>query len=493
MAIAFDSATRATTGTGTSLTFSHTVSGSNRILVVGVADNDATTGDTITGVTYNGVAMSRISGGYGTNTDGGTVFLYYLVAPATGTHNVVVSCSSSHSLSALAASYTGAAQTGQPDANTAQSTSASTSINISLTSVADKCWAVIYTKGGDYISASTGTTSRADTAEARKLGDLNGPITPAGSTSLHWTQNSSQKSASCMLTIAPAPTTDWTQTLTETLTTSDSLLKSAARSLSETITTSASIITGVVRSLSETATTVDTLTHGRGKTLPDATTLTDSITRKTVRALSEALTLTASAIAHPVRTLSESTTLADALAALNGHAATLSETITSTASLIRTTARTLAQSFTLSDTFAGFRATVSTLMETVAATDTLVRKTARTLTETLATAAALTRTTVHQLSEALGLSDSLQSGLRYGRVLTETISSADTLVRAIVHVLTERLTLTDILRRLRNGLSALWTNTTRAASTFANRTRSAANWTDKTRSADSWDNQRRGD
>ncbi len=57
--IAFDSATNGGSGTGTSLTYAHTCSGSARLLRVGVNLYNPGTDD-LTGVTYAGVAMTQI-------------------------------------------------------------------------------------------------------------------------------------------------------------------------------------------------------------------------------------------------------------------------------------------------------------------------------------------------------------------------------------------------------------------------------------------------
>lgn len=58
MAIAFDATTTSSLGSAvTSITFSHTCTGSNRILFVCTANNG---GANVTGVTYNGVAMTNI-------------------------------------------------------------------------------------------------------------------------------------------------------------------------------------------------------------------------------------------------------------------------------------------------------------------------------------------------------------------------------------------------------------------------------------------------
>jgi hypothetical protein len=58
MAIAVDATSQDHSATATSLTFSHTCSGSNRILFVGIV-GDITT-DTVTGVTYAGVSMTLV-------------------------------------------------------------------------------------------------------------------------------------------------------------------------------------------------------------------------------------------------------------------------------------------------------------------------------------------------------------------------------------------------------------------------------------------------
>ena len=93
--VAFDSATsigqHVTAGT-TTITLPHTttVAGSNRVLVVGISMNIVNnTGATVTGVTYNGVALKQA----GAHNDAGLtrrVEMWYLAAPATGLHNVIV-------------------------------------------------------------------------------------------------------------------------------------------------------------------------------------------------------------------------------------------------------------------------------------------------------------------------------------------------------------------------------------------------------------------
>ncbi len=86
--------------TCSSLTYSITVGagGSNRLLVVGVVLTDNTNKDlkSVASVTYNGVNLTQI-GSYVMVQSGGNaarVDHWYLIAPATGAHNVVVTLSS---------------------------------------------------------------------------------------------------------------------------------------------------------------------------------------------------------------------------------------------------------------------------------------------------------------------------------------------------------------------------------------------------------------
>ncbi len=210
MSIAFDAAVNKTDASGTSQTFSHTCgSGSNRILFVGTRIN--TTSDNVTGITYGGVAMTRINTVTRNNVtvdDPARNYLYYLVNPSTGANNVVISSSGSVGFSSLSASYTGASQTGVPDAsNTNAHTGAdvSDSITTSVTTNADNCWAIctIDNNSSNSVTANGGTTLRCGTA-SYTMGDNNAAKTPAGSVSLGASAfTASANSSACMASFAP--------------------------------------------------------------------------------------------------------------------------------------------------------------------------------------------------------------------------------------------------------------------------------------------------
>lgn len=87
MAVTFDASSAGHQGYGGNVTMSHTVgAGSDRLLVAMVSVGSNT--DKVTGVTYGGVAMTRIraeaTGGATTIT-----YVYALTSPATGTANIV--------------------------------------------------------------------------------------------------------------------------------------------------------------------------------------------------------------------------------------------------------------------------------------------------------------------------------------------------------------------------------------------------------------------
>lgn len=168
MAIAFD-ASASGIGASPTLTFAHTCTGSNRLLIVGAMSQS---GDVVTGVTYNGVAMTQIQH---TSANGEDVYLFSLVAPATGANNVVVS-SSSGDVYGTSVSYTGVAQV-SPDDGSSNGTTTAITTNLTVTTTVDNDWLV---GGGRGLStANTNSTRRVDAIF--DMFDTNAAQTPAGS------------------------------------------------------------------------------------------------------------------------------------------------------------------------------------------------------------------------------------------------------------------------------------------------------------------------
>ena len=184
MAIAFDSGTFVASTTATTLTFSHTTSGSDRLLFVGGHDINGAS-SIITGITYGGVAMTKINE-IRVGTDERWITLWYLIAPAAGANNVIVTSSSSENLRFSALSYTGALQSGVPDASATDAEASSTTVATTLTTVKDNCWEIAIGKddaGARTWSSSTGDTMRLATdAGGQAWADTGDePISPPGS------------------------------------------------------------------------------------------------------------------------------------------------------------------------------------------------------------------------------------------------------------------------------------------------------------------------
>lgn len=201
MAIARDTATQMTKGSGgiSSVTFSHTCTGSNLTLLVGFQ-----LVGTVTGVTYNGVSMSLLSDQL--DASGIHIYLYGLVGPATGANNVVITRNvTTDTIYYQSVSYTGVSQIGLPD-STNKGTNSLTSLTVSTTTVADKAVviglgssagaAVVAGAGITFYSAAGAGASNFNMGESSTF-----PITPAGSYSMTVTGTTSM--ALCLVSLAP--------------------------------------------------------------------------------------------------------------------------------------------------------------------------------------------------------------------------------------------------------------------------------------------------
>lgn len=174
------------TATGTSLTYTHTVAAGSDFLVVAI-DIIAVLDD-ITGVTYNGTAMTRA---VNQATPSGITrdYIYYLIAPTTGANSVVVSATPGVQIIALSVDYSGTKQSGQPDSTATGGAASGTAAALNFTVVTANSWTVGFIRNeAAPPTASTGSTS-IETSPADNglmLADSNGALT-AGAHSMNWT------------------------------------------------------------------------------------------------------------------------------------------------------------------------------------------------------------------------------------------------------------------------------------------------------------------
>ena len=208
--IAFDAMTRNYALDTSSLTLSsHTVSGTNRVLLVGVSipGNRA-----VNSITYNGVSLTKInSASTGSLSSDARMELWQLVAPDTGTHNIVITLNgSANVLIGGATSWTGVDQS-IPFGTFASATGNGTAASINVTSgtdelVVDSLAVSDPITGPFFASQDSGQTWRWDYGygnSGQRWGS--GSSKPgATTTTMSWTINSSHKWAIGAIPLKPA-------------------------------------------------------------------------------------------------------------------------------------------------------------------------------------------------------------------------------------------------------------------------------------------------
>ncbi len=206
MAIGFSSTSESTNGGG-NLTFAHTTSGANRILFVGAVGGNILIGNPndITAIAYNGTSMIKVDEKQTpAGATGRWVSLWYLIAPDSGTNNVVITSGSADFTGGIAISYTGALQSGVPDAKVTNSATNTTSLDFTLTTVTDNCWGVLVVNSqGNRPVAGTNATLRGNNINPDAF-DTNGSLGTAGSKTMNVTDTVANFVAGVMASFSPA-------------------------------------------------------------------------------------------------------------------------------------------------------------------------------------------------------------------------------------------------------------------------------------------------
>lgn len=202
MAIARDTFTGEATNTSFPATRSHTCTGSDLVLLVaGISDANLPTG-----ITYNGVAMTRLVDFLDASSQNTSI--WGLLNPATGANTIEVSGSMAY-FSWFSCSYTGVKQTGLPDNTSEGAVSGSTSHTQNITTVANNCalFMLSYGNAGG-IAAGTGSTLIAknttfNDANIAESNPLDTGTAGAKSMTMTWSSNTSNGGA-VMVSLAPA-------------------------------------------------------------------------------------------------------------------------------------------------------------------------------------------------------------------------------------------------------------------------------------------------
>lgn len=188
MAIAHENQTSSSTTYGVTLTWAHTTSGSDKILIVSVGIRSATI--TINSVTHNGNSLTRLRQETGNFNTGD---LWYMVNPdATG--NVIATISEAENIVCVANSYTGIHQTSPFGTDTGLNSGSGLTSTLNLSSaVGELCIDALIIRSGDTPTITGGQTLRgaiATSAVSIAMSEEAG----AASVDMSWSWSSGQHS-----------------------------------------------------------------------------------------------------------------------------------------------------------------------------------------------------------------------------------------------------------------------------------------------------------
>lgn len=138
--IVFDAVTTNNPSATNTSTYAHTVAKlENRVLIVGVSAFDTTIGNrTVSTITYGGVGLTRIGTDADNATSNGRTALFYLLNPATGANNTVITMGGTcNNFANYSTSFSGVKQVYPPQTASQTTVTASKPATINLTGLID--------------------------------------------------------------------------------------------------------------------------------------------------------------------------------------------------------------------------------------------------------------------------------------------------------------------------------------------------------------------
>lgn len=188
--IAFDAASNSGyQAASSSYSWSHTCTGADRYLVVGVAM--LSLAQTVSSITYNSVNLTLI-GVRASISGAARVELWGLTAPTTGSNTIAVTLSGSIASASIATSLTAVHQTSPIEAfNSAQATNVGAAdATVDVTTVASNDWIIdIIATDDTAITVGSGQTQRGNVTGLGGSGAMSteGPKASAGAVTMSWT------------------------------------------------------------------------------------------------------------------------------------------------------------------------------------------------------------------------------------------------------------------------------------------------------------------
>lgn len=288
--------------------------GSDRVMIVIIGRNvNSSPGS----VTYAGDSLTKQVEN-GTGLGNFNISLWTLVAPATGTNDIVVD-TSSQVLGVIV--LTGASGFGAKSGTFASGTSISLVLNTTSSGngyVIDACG----TQEPSSSSVGAGQTQFAsENFAGSELGYLQGSyesFTGGSNPTMSWSGASKTRRLIAIEVIEGAQSTAYEKDLTETITVSDTTIKDVSKAVIENVVLAVTSTTSMVytKVLSETIQVVDTIIRETSKVLTDTIVVVDSAARSLTKSLTDTIVLIASANTNYIyyRTITDTLQIVDSIA-----------------------------------------------------------------------------------------------------------------------------------------------------------------------------------
>lgn len=218
-AIAHDADSHTDGGTSATFNWSHTCTGSNLVLMVFVGIIDTGLHPTVSGITYNGVALTHVvaSNNYGTSSN--YADYWYIKNPTTGANSIAVTLSSAPNIQVFGGgiSLTGVDQTNPIDAfntsNSAGGNCPGACPSVTVTTVANNAFIVdgVIDNGPDQANYTKGASqtvswnfNNAGVTRSAQGSYTTAAVTPAGATAMTWTGSTGSAWAQVGVSLKPA-------------------------------------------------------------------------------------------------------------------------------------------------------------------------------------------------------------------------------------------------------------------------------------------------
>lgn len=461
-----------TTQTSTNLSVTVPAGYTNTLLKIAIQSRGGSdTNLPANSVTANGNSCTKARNDIYDDVDSGQLMteIYYQVAPATGTYNITVGHAGAVDRTVITAELLINVDQSNPIDNTAGSTATgqSSPISTSITTNVNNAWISdsVYSKTSGAIAPGSGQVTVNNTptnGAGDQAGSSNKMLPTAGSTTMQWTYTTADDYVHTVVSFKPATGTAYSTTLDETVTHTDTVIRTPARILSDTVTHTDTIIRAAVRTLletvthtdstikgrtfDETATHTDTIIRGASKIVSDTATHTDTLIRDVGRIMTETVTHTDTLIRSIARSLVETVTHTDTFEYIKTQFITLTDTATHTDSILRTPGKVLSEISTHTDTL--IRGAGKVLSDTVTHTDSIIRDITHIFSEVATHTDTFLKETGKILSETITHTDSIIRSIT--RTLIDTITHTDTLIANVAKVLdlSDTTTLTDTITRI---------------------------------------------